>query len=38
VETFVITIAAGIVVLTNRDLFFEKRHIGNLLPEENEAL
>jgi membrane protease YdiL (CAAX protease family) len=36
VETFVIFIVAGIVVLANRELFFEKRHIGNLLKEEEE--
>ena len=33
VETLVLLIAAGIVVAFNRDLFFEKRHIGRLLPE-----
>lgn len=36
VETFVVLIAAAVVVATNRNLFFEKRHIGRLLPE-NEA-
>ena len=35
VETFVLIIAAVIVVALNRDLFFETRHIGRLLPEEN---
>lgn len=33
VETVVMFIAAGIVVVANRELFFDKRHIGNLLPE-----
>ncbi len=31
VETIVVTIAAAIIVLTNRDMFFEKRHIGHIL-------
>ena len=31
VETLVLFIAAFIVVVLNKDLFFEKRHIGNLL-------
>ena len=31
VETLVITAAAAIIVLTNRDLFFEKRHVGHIL-------
>lgn len=31
VETIVVFIAAGVVVLTNREMFFEKEHIGNLL-------
>lgn len=35
VETLVVTVFAGIIVATNRDLFFEKRHIGKL-PLENE--
>lgn len=30
-ETFVIFLAAGFVVLTNKKMFFEKEHIGNLL-------
>jgi membrane protease YdiL (CAAX protease family) len=34
VETLVLFIVAGIVVLTSRDLFFDKRHIGNLLSED----
>jgi membrane protease YdiL (CAAX protease family) len=32
-ETGVLYIAAAIIVLANKDLFFEKRHIGNLLGE-----
>jgi membrane protease YdiL (CAAX protease family) len=35
VETFVLFIAAGIIVWLNRDLYFEKRHIGRLLPEDD---
>ena len=31
VETIVVAIAAVIIVLTNRDMFFEKRHIGHIL-------
>lgn len=33
VETIVMFIAAGIIVFLNKDMFFEKRHIGNLLNE-----
>ena len=33
VETFVVYIVAGVIVFLYRDLFFEKRHIGRLLPE-----
>jgi membrane protease YdiL (CAAX protease family) len=33
VETLVLFAAAAIVVATNRELFFEKRHIGRLLDE-----
>ena len=33
VETFVLYIVAGIIVLLNKDLYFETRHIGYLLPE-----
>jgi membrane protease YdiL (CAAX protease family) len=33
VETFVLFIAAAIIVLANKDLFFEKRHVGKLLEE-----
>ncbi len=35
VETIVVVAAATVVVLTNRDMFFEKLHIGKL-PQENE--
>ena len=30
-ETIFVTIAAVIIVLTNQDMFFEKRHIGHIL-------
>jgi membrane protease YdiL (CAAX protease family) len=33
VETLVLFLVAGIIVLTNKDLFFEKRHIGRLLED-----
>jgi len=33
IETAVIAVAAAVVVLTNRDLFFEQRHVGDLLGE-----
>lgn len=33
VETFVVTVAAVLVVLANRDLFLETRHVGRLLEE-----
>jgi hypothetical protein len=36
VETVVLYIAAGVIVALNKDLFFETRHIGNLLPEEKK--
>lgn len=36
VETFVVTVAAIIIVVTNKELFFEKKHIGNL-PEEEQV-
>jgi membrane protease YdiL (CAAX protease family) len=36
VETLVLFAAAAIVVVCNRDLFFETRHIGNLLGEGKE--
>ena len=31
VETIIVTLAAVLVVVTNREMFFEKEHIGNLL-------
>ena len=36
IETCVLVIAAAIIVLTNRDMFFEKRHVGNILEETQE--
>lgn len=36
VETIVVFAAAAIVVLTNREMFFEKEHIGNLLDYKEE--
>ena len=36
IETCVLVIAAAIIVLTNRDMFFEKRHIGRLLEYKEE--
>jgi membrane protease YdiL (CAAX protease family) len=34
VETLVLFVAAAVVVALNKDLFFEKQHIGRLLPED----
>jgi len=34
IESVVVLIVAVIVVLCNKDMFFEKRHVGNILPEE----
>ena len=31
IETLFVTVAAVIIVLANRDMFFEKRHIGHIL-------
>ena len=31
VETIVVTIAAAVIVLGNREMFFETRHVGRLL-------
>ena len=31
VETLVVTIAAALIVITNKDMFFETRHVGKLL-------
>ena len=36
VETIVVYVAAAVVVLCNREIFFEKKHLGKL-PEENEG-
>ena len=33
IETICVTVAAIIIVLTNRDMFFEKRHIGHLIEQ-----
>ena len=35
VETIVITVATVIIVLTNKDMFFETRHVGRLLAYSN---
>ena len=34
IESFVVTIAAIIIVVTNREMFFEKTHIGHMLDDE----
>ncbi|MDE5768869.1 MAG: CPBP family intramembrane metalloprotease [Oscillospiraceae bacterium] len=34
IETLVVAVAAVIIVLTNKELFFEKKHIGRLLESE----
>ena len=31
VETIVVTIAAAVIVLANKEMFFETRHVGRLL-------
>ncbi len=36
VETIVVFLAAAIIVLTNKEMFFEKDHIGNLLHYKEE--
>ncbi len=36
VETIVIFFAAAFIVLTNKEMFFEKEHIGNLLSYHEE--
>ena len=36
VETVVVTLAAVLVVLTNKEMFFERKHIGNLLHDSEE--
>ena len=37
VETVVVTLTAVLVVLTNREMFFEREHIGNLLRDNGEV-
>ena len=37
VETIVVTLAAAIIVLANKDMFFETRHVGRLLEEIEET-
>lgn len=37
VETIVVTIAAAIIVLANKDMFFETRHVGRLLEDIRET-
>lgn len=34
IETIFVIIAAALIVLTNKEMFFETKHIGNLLEEE----
>ena len=31
VETIVVTIVAAVIVIMNKDMFFERRHVGKLL-------
>ena len=33
VETIVVFIAAAVIVLTNKEMFFETRHVGRILEE-----
>ena len=35
-EAIVVKAAAAIIVLANRDMFFETRHVGRLLEAENK--
>jgi len=37
VETIVVTLAAAIIVIANRDMFFETRHVGRLLKEKQNV-
>ena len=37
VETIVVTVTAAIIVLANKDMFFETRHVGRLLEEIKET-
>ena len=34
IETIFVVIAAVVVVLTNKEMFFETKHVGNLLEEQ----
>jgi hypothetical protein len=36
IETIVVTIAAVIIVIMEKDMFFETRHVGRLLEEYSE--
>ena len=36
VETIVVIIVSIIIVIANRDMFFEKRHVGRLLDDIDE--
>lgn len=38
VETLIVTVAAIVIVLTNKEMFFEKEHIGNLLTYKEERI
>ena len=33
IQTFFVAIAAVMIVVTNKELFFETKHVGNLLEE-----
>ena len=35
IETFFVVIAAVIIVIRNKEIFFETKHIGNLLEEQH---
>ena len=37
VETIVVTVAAAIIVLKEKDMFFETRHVGKLLDTLSES-
>lgn len=38
VETLIVTVTAIVIVLTNKEMFFEKEHIGNLLTYKEERI
>ena len=38
IETLFVTIATVVIVLTNKKMFFEKDHIGNLLAETSRPM